>query len=152
LQQANVMVGRRDVEIQADDVEDAAMYMADFLRSVAGAPLSGLLLEDGELSPVVDDVDRCRPIMNVAAHYRWGIVWRTSGDAPVAAAISTVVDGIILAGIPPASAKAVGVDVGSAVWRGGEVPSLSDGQFYYAEIAVGETPEQVLDGLARLRG
>ena len=43
---ANRAAGREDVELDNDCIEDAAMYVADLVRSVSQAAVGGLLLED----------------------------------------------------------------------------------------------------------
>lgn len=148
---ANRMVGRPSAEIADDDIEDAAMYMADFFRVVSASPVGGILLDDGDEPTRACDVERSRPVLNVARHYRWGVVWRTKGEAEAVAAIAGATDGLIspppLVGLP----KAAGLDVGQSVWSGGELPPLAPGQFYFAEIPVAQEPETVLDNLARLR-
>lgn len=151
LKLANKMVGRDDTEIEADDIEDAAMYMADFFRSVSAAPVGGILLDDGGETALAGDVERCAPIMNIARHYRWGMVWRTKGDADAIAAIAAAVDGIITANPPAALDKPVGVDVGAQLWSGADLPALTAGRFHFVEIPVEQQPESVLENLARLR-
>jgi len=148
---ANDLVGRGDVAIEDDDIEDAAMYMADFFRSVSQAPVSGLLLEDGAAPAQAGDVERSSPILNIARHYRWGVVWRSAGNAEALAAISSVLDGIIAVAPPAGLGKAVGLDVGHELWAGEQLPTLAAGQFYFTEIPVDQKPESVLEALVRLR-
>jgi len=149
---ANRMVERGDIEIEADDIEDAAMYMADFFRSVSAAPVGGLLLDDGDNEVAASDVERCRPILNVAGHYRWGVVWRARGDAPAMTAASAAVDAIITSSPVAVLDGPVGIDVGLDLWSGGNLPVLANNHFYFAEIPVSQKPEAVLESLARLRG
>lgn len=147
----NAMVGRDDVEIEADDIEDAAMYVADFLRALASAPVGGIVLDDQGVAAQADDAERCRSIVNIARHYRWGIVWRTNGDADFIKAMVPVVDGVISASPVAATDKPSGVDVTSALWGGGALPTLAAGQFYFAEIPADQVPESVLEKLGLLR-
>lgn len=151
LRLANGMVGRDDAEIEPDDVEDAAMYMADFLRSVGSAPVGGILLDDGADAATADDVERCRPIINIARHYRWGTVWRSAGDGDAMAAMSQAVDGLITASSPPAGDSPLGIDVTAPLWAGDTLPALQAGRFYFAEIPVDQVPETVLEKLGLLR-
>ncbi|MBB5374436.1 hypothetical protein [Acidocella aromatica] len=146
---ASQLTGRDDVTVEDDDLEDAAMYMADFFRSVSSAPVGGVFLEDGKAPAQLGDAARCRPVVNVARHYRWGIVWRTQGDA--GEALAEMVDGLVMPLPPTGLAKAAGLEVGPALWSGAALPPLAPGQFYFAEIPVDQKPETVLDNLSRLR-
>ena len=147
----NALVGRDGPDIDGDSVEDAAMYMADFLRSAANAPVGGVLLDDGLQPTAPGDIERCRPVLNVARHYRWGVAWRTHADSATAEAIATAVDAIIGADLSATSGKPMGVDLGTAPWSGAAVPPLAPDQFYFAEIPPDQQPEQVLETLTRLR-
>lgn len=149
---ANGMVGRDDVDIEADDIEDAAMYVADFLRALAAALVGGIVLDDQGMAAQVGDAERCRSIVNIARHYRWGIVWRTNGDADSIGAMVPVVDGVISASPVPGMDKPLGIDVTTDLWADGGMPSLSSGQFYFAEIPADQVPETVLEKLGLLRG
>ncbi|WP_413208015.1 hypothetical protein [Rhodospirillum sp. A1_3_36] len=121
-----------------DASEDAAMYMADFIRCVSTRPLSGLLLEEGGAP---GPADRYTPVLNAARHYRWAVAGRniTAGqEALFDLAIGTGPD-------------VQGLDVGTVLFAGGPVPPLSGGAFYYAKVPETHAPEQVLDALKRLR-
>lgn len=137
LAQAQAAAGR-PVEMDADTVEDAAMYMADFLRCVAARPVGGLLLVEGEEA---GPADRYAPILNAARHYRWAVVGR--GLASGASCFDAVIG-------PDAASD--GRDVSAALFAGGDLPALGGGQFLFAEIPVGHAPEAVLEAVARLRG
>jgi hypothetical protein len=63
LQRASVLAGREGVELDPDAIEDAAMYVADVLRSVSQLPVAGLLFEeegDGASAGPLE-VERYRP-------------------------------------------------------------------------------------------
>lgn len=139
LAEAQRLAGRDPEPLDADAVEDAAMYMADFLRCVAGRPVGGLLLEEGATP---GPADRYKPVLNAARHYRWAVVGRG-----VASEHAGLFDAVI--GTDP---QAQGQDVSAALFGGGDLPALTAGQFYFAEIPVAHPPEAVLDALARLRG
>lgn len=137
LAQAQAAAGR-PVEVDEDAVEDAAMYMADFIRCVAARPVGGVLLVEGETP---GPADRYTPILNAARHYRWAVVGR--GVAPGAEGFDAVI------GTDPA---ATGRDVTAALFAGAELPALGSGQFLFAEVPVAHAPEAVLEAVARLRG
>ncbi|KOS53122.1 hypothetical protein Z051_27275, partial [Rhodococcus rhodochrous KG-21] len=65
-------------DLDADRVEAAAMYVADWLRGFAEVPVAAVLLDEriaadaaAALPPV--DPQSYVPVTNVAAHYRWEI-------------------------------------------------------------------------------
>lgn len=156
LYQANLQAGRDDVELDADGIEDSAMYVADVLRSVSHHPVSGLLFEErmGDAGCGPLELERYRPLFNVAKHYRWGVAVRL-GDAPLAALpapgdVDALIGGTAaeVAGAP----CALGLDVGDALWSGAEPPALAPGQFYFVDIPKDQRPELVLDSLTKLRG
>jgi len=130
-------VAGRDAEMDEGAVEDAAMYMADFLRCVSNRLVGGVLLEErGEPGPA----DRYAPILNAARHYRWAVVGR--GVAPGQGAFDAVI------GTDPAS---TGLDVGAGLFAGAGLPDPGQAQFLFAEIPVHHAPEAVLEAVARLR-
>ena len=136
LAEAQIAAGR-DVEIDEDAVEDAAMYMADFIRCVANRPVGGVLLEEGDAP---GPADRYAPILNAARHYRWAVVGR--GVVPGQGGFDAVI------GSDPA---ATGRDVSAALFAGAALPAVGAAQFLFAEIPPLHAPEAVLDAVARLR-
>ena len=157
LKQANLAAGREAVEPDEDSIEDSAMYMADLARSVSGAAVGGLLLEE----PISKDspggsgtelnLELYRPLINVARHYRWPLALRL-GEAPVAESPALKeIDIFIAAGRAPAG-KPLGIDVSRKVWAGETAPELTPTQFYFVDIPSNAKPEKVLDTLAGLRG
>lgn len=58
-----------------EDFEDAAAYVADFLRELADCDLAGVALVADDLETPVsrETVAAIRPISNVAHHYRWNV-------------------------------------------------------------------------------
>jgi hypothetical protein len=63
--------------------ESASMYVADWLRRFGALPVT-LLLLDGRRADeatlaglVADDLSAYTPVVNAAAHYRWGLALRT---------------------------------------------------------------------------
>jgi len=150
---ASQLAGRSGVELDPDGIEDAAMYMADLLRSVSASPVGGVLLEehpdDAEMGET--DLERYRPLINVAHHYRWSLALRPQGltvaESPVLAEFDAVLSSAFVAAVPVST----GVDVGCSLWSGDALPALSQGQFYFVDIPASQRPEFVLESLARLR-
>ncbi|MEZ5150064.1 hypothetical protein [Rhodococcus zopfii] len=59
-------------DLDADRVESAAMYVADWLRGFADVPVAALLLDERAAGGVpAVPADTYTPIGNVAVHYRW---------------------------------------------------------------------------------
>lgn len=139
LDEAQRMVGREPEERDDDAVEDAAMYIADFVRCVAARPVGGLLIEEAETEP--GPADRYAPVFNAARHYRWAVVGR--GVRP---GQETLFDAVIGGGD-----GVQGQDVSDPLFAGGDLPDGGATQFRYARIPPCHPPEAVLDALVRMR-
>lgn len=134
-------------ELDADTVDSAAAYVADFLRAFADCGIDGLLLcEDAASAPAsAEDLSLYQAVFNVAAHYRWDAGLQlppgssgAAGDGP-----TFVLADQALAGLP------TGIVVPPAFWTGAGAPP--SGAFRYAEIPAEAQPERVLERLALLR-
>ncbi len=145
LAEAAAAAGRAGIEIDADLIEDATMYMADLVRAVSVHPVGGLLLEEDD-GGVAGDAGAYRTLVNTARHYRWGVALRGAADG-AAADFDTVISPVPAAG----GDLARGLDVSAALWAEGPLAPLGAGQFYFAEIPESAQPEAVLHQLARLR-
>ncbi|MDQ0507475.1 hypothetical protein [Xanthobacter agilis] len=146
LAEAAALAGRDGIDIDADLIEDATMYMADLVRAVSGHPVGGLLLEEGS-DGVAADVGAYRTLVNIGRHYRWGVALRGAPDGT-----ARDFDTIISAAPAGVGDLARGLDVSDALWSGLPLAALGAGQFYFAEIPESAQPEAVLQHLARLRG
>jgi hypothetical protein len=153
LHHANGLVGRSDIELDPDGIEDAAMYVADLLRSVSASPVGGVLLEEhpNDAAMGETDLERYRPLINVARHYRWSLALRPQGNGVAESPALAEFDALISPTLGVAPPGSTGVDVGEALWRGEALPALAAGQFYFVEIPESRRPEFVLESLARLR-
>lgn len=153
LHHANVLAGRSDIALDPDGIEDAAMYMADLLRSVSASPVGGVLLEEHPDDAVMGetDLERYRPLINVAHHYRWSLALRPRGGAVAGSPVLAEFDAVLSSAIVAAQPVSIGVDVSQALWDGELLPPLGEGQFYFVEIGATQRPEFVLESLARLR-
>ena len=154
LYRANQLAGCDDIDPESGDIEDAAMYVADLLRSVSQLPIAGLLFEEDIPGSVLDpvDVELYRPVLNVAHHYRWSVALRLGSEPLQAWPNEDDVQAVIGAPAPiEGGSCAIGVDVGTALWSGENLPPLGEKQFYFVEIPRSHQPEQVLEHLARLR-
>ena len=153
LEEAKAIAGLADLAVDDDAVEDAAMYVADLLRAVSRHPIAGVLLEeDGTRDLDASGLAALRPILNVAEHYRWGVVLRGRFAAGLDPASFADFDAVIAERPFEAPlAGAFGRDVGDAPWRGAPVPEVSGRSFRFVEIPIEARPETVLDSLDRLR-
>jgi len=153
LQHASRLAGRDDIEVDADSIEDAAMYVADLARAVSVYEVGGLLLEEDVAGPGAGplDLELYRPIINVARHYRWPLAVRLGGAECVANAALADLEVVIGKSGLQGGGMAQGVDVSAMLWGNEPIPALLPSQFYFVEVPKDERPEHVLDCLARLR-
>ncbi len=151
---ANHLTGSTDIELTADDAEDAAMYLADLMRSVSAFPVSGVLLEEGRDAANfhAEDLTRYTSIVNVVRHYRWSLALRLPNDAVPPPEALADFDAVISPAVESAGTAALGRDISAAFANGGAIAPLSGRQFYFAEVDPGLRPESVLEAVARLRG
>lgn len=121
-------------DLDADSAENAAMYVADWLRRLAELPVVTLLLDErwngaGAL-PAVDDAAYA-PVTNVADHYRWTVARRFEDHLDV---LGSTVQGSVVA---------------ADFWRSDDMPTPR-GDFLLADIPADALPELVLSQLAKL--
>jgi hypothetical protein len=121
-------------DLSVDNAENAAMYVADWLRRLSMLPVSMLLLDErwlgtGEL-PLVDS-RAYSPVSNVTDHYRWALARRTPDRMDILG--STV------------TATVVPQDY----WLS-DAASAPTGDLLFAEIPADAVPETVLLQLAKL--
>ncbi|MET3951381.1 hypothetical protein [Arthrobacter sp. UYEF36] len=122
-------------DLDADNAENASMYVSDWLRAFAGLPIAGLLLDNrtpaGASRGVHVPLAAYTPIANLAGNYRWTLGQldddqaRLQGDA------------------------AVGAYIPAAFWLEPDV-ELPAGDFYLGEIPSAASPEGVLARLETL--
>lgn len=153
LLQASRAAGRDTPAPDPDGIEDAAMYMADLMRSVSDQAVGGILFEEAQDGPdcAAVDLELYRPMINVARHYRWPLALRVGPGGVADCAAVAEFDVFIGAAGVPAAARVHGLDASARLRAGQAPPDLAPRQFYYIEIASDATPERVLEGLAALR-
>ncbi|MBC7763090.1 MAG: hypothetical protein H7201_15115 [Candidatus Saccharibacteria bacterium] len=128
------------VELNADDAENAAMYVADWLRGFAGLRLAGVILEDRpvradghEAGAIITPrvaLDVYSPLANIADHYNWTLGLRDSSS-------------VALRG------TAAGAFIPEEFWYGQNC-HLGEGNFLFGEIPSDAVPEVVLSQMARI--
>lgn len=135
-------------EVDADAVDGAAAYIADFLRGFADSGLDGLLLEESaDTEPAsAADLQLYQAVLNVAAHYRWELGLRLpqgrfgGGAGPAFALAPVALPGLV-----------TGLRLPAEFWDGGAAPGCPAGGFRFGEIPAAAQPEAVLERLAALR-
>ena len=148
LLQANRDAARPACEADRDSIEDAAMYMADLVRSVSAFAVGALLFEEARDGDAPAELELYRPMINVARHYRWPLALRAGPGGIADGAAVAEFDVLINAGTQPAAAR--GIDLGR--WPTDNLPPpLGPRDFYFVEIDAGAMPERVLEQLAALR-
>ena len=137
--------GGADVEVGADEADTAAMYLADFLRAFGESGVDVLLLEESEQSEPAstEELEWYRPVLNVAAHYRWATGLRLPAAKHHVSGVDFLiapraVNGArVLTALPP------------AFWSGKIAAPAGDARF--AAIPGDAKPETVLERLGVLR-
>ncbi|NMO00666.1 hypothetical protein HH308_05480 [Gordonia sp. TBRC 11910] len=143
--------GGSSPELDEDDIDSAAVYLADFLRTLSESGLDALVVEEPESGDALtaDRVDLYGPIVNVAAHYRWSLGYVTRSAPPQLAASlrpSFWITGVELDDV------ATGVIVPEGFWADDAPPDPPVRGFLHSRIPPGSGPEKVLDRIAVLRG
>jgi hypothetical protein len=121
-------------ELDADHAENAAMYVADWLRRLSDLPVHTLLLDERWVGPgglPALDLAAYTPVTNVGDHYRWTVARRSAETLDV---LGSTVRGTVV----PAD-----------FWYYDGDPGTS-GDFLLADIPADALPELVLSQLAKL--
>ena len=122
-------------ELDADDAENASMYVADWLRGFASLPLAAVLLDDrdmaGGVQPASVELETYSPVANVTDHYRWTLGLRRT-------------DHVELRGTDLAGAV-----ISPEFWLE-EDRQLPAGDFFMSEIPPTAIPEDVLTRISTL--
>jgi hypothetical protein len=126
-------------DLDADNAENASMYVGDWLRAFASLPIAGLLLDnrtpsEGSRSAsrnVTVPLEAYTPISNLAGNYRWTL-GQLDDDQPGLHGVA-----------------AVGAYIPARFWLEPDV-DLPAGDFYLSEIPSAASPEGVLARLETL--
>ncbi len=138
-----------DTEVEDDDADSAAVYIADFLRSFGDAGVDVLLLQEaGDGNPTsAEALALYQPVLNIAAHYRWAV--GLYAPAGVNGAGGSALNFVVAASAQPGVAS--GCIVPSGYWSGTAAPECPPAGFRYATIPADAQPELVLQHLTGLR-
>lgn len=119
---ATAEIAGADAEVDADDAENASVYVADWLRRFAESGVDTVVL-DARAAPRTERLGDYGPLTGLADHYRWGLVLRGREDAEA----RTGTAGVLARGY----------------WRGEDVPVPEVG-LLLATIPADAEPERVL--------
>lgn len=121
-------------DLDADHAENAAIYVADWLRRMSMLEVSMLIVDERwtgtDDMPLVDSAAYA-PVANVTSNYRWALARR-------------MLDGVDILG-----SDVTGTVVPQEYWLSDET-SATSGDFLFAEIPAHAVPETVLSQLAKL--
>jgi len=132
-----------------EEIEDAAVDLADFLRAFGSDEVDVLaLVEDsGAATRTPDLFELYDPVINVARHYRWAVGLDLTA-LPSPCDVDPPVDFLIA---KQGDVRCLGQDVSAAVWYGDKAPQATAGGFLYLRIPADTNPEEVLTRLAAMR-
>jgi len=135
----------------ADEIDEASMFVADFLRTFGESGIAAvLLIESPAGAPATEEeLALYGPLVNQARHYRWQIGLLD----PAPAAPLSMIPGLDF-WVAPSLSKDMrgGVLIADEFWAGGDPPPVAEGHFRYATLAENLKPEIVIRQLAKLRG
>jgi hypothetical protein len=142
--------GSSAADVGQEEVDSAAMYVAEFLRGLGAIGIHALLLEEraGEEPASADEIAWYRPVINVCKHYRWDVGLKLAdgtefrGDAREMA--------FVIAPRPPIG-TVPGVATPASFWVDANPPGVPAGGFRFTQIPVDANPEHVLQRLKTLR-
>lgn len=140
-------------EIEEDDIDSAAVHIADFLRGFGDAGIDALLLDERDDGIAAAPLALYQPVLNVADHYHWACGLRLADGQGIAGdGDGDGVDRLVFVIAPqPITGAVNGVSLPAGFWSGDAAPALTGQAFHHAEIPVDAEPERVLERLALLR-
>lgn len=125
-----------------DNIDGAAVYIADFLRAFASSGIDGVLLREVDAAGPADAEELkwwFQPVINICKHYRWELGLLDAGNARV-----PFVEGL---GFLVSGAR--DQILCEAFWSQGRAPGGN--QLLYGEVPATAEPETVLARLKTLR-
>jgi hypothetical protein len=135
----------------AEEIDTAAVYVAEFLRSFGESGLDAVLLQEapGAEPASATEIAWYQPVLNIAAHYRWDLGLQLPDGSGFAGPVQHLA--FVIAPQPPPGCAA-GLALGGGFWSGAPPPQAPAGGFLFAVVPVDAVPERVLERLALLRG
>jgi hypothetical protein len=151
----------RQISLNEDDIEAAAMYLAEYLRGFSTHGLSAIVLEEND--PTVFNIDQAiplyRPILNLAKHYQWSVGLLMEGPSDETSGTADEIDFYLfrnsdLTTLGPLWEKGccIGGGLNRNFWSGKQaLPDLSSAKLMYGVVPEDAEPETVLSQLKSLR-
>ncbi len=138
-------------EVSGDDVDNAAVYIAEFLRTFSESRVDVVLLEEpADAEPLTPAQGAWyQPVINLAGHYRWDLGLYLPGNGGISGEIPGIAFAIASS---PVAGCVSGIITPAAFWAGEAPPAVPRGGFRFAQIPADSVPERVLERLAVLRG
>jgi len=139
------------LEAGAEEIDTAAVYVAEFLRSFGESGLDAVLLQEapGAEPASAAEVSWYQPVFNIAGHFRWDLGLQLPDGSGFAGPLPSLA--FVIAPRPPAGCAA-GLALGTEFWSGTAPPRAPAGGFLFAVVPADVVPERVLERLALLRG
>lgn len=139
-----------DIAADGDEIDGAAVYVADFLRGFADAGIDLVLLCESNVDGPVsaEALSWYDPVFKTARHYRWQVgLLDPAGRLPAgeAGALDFLVAPAVGEGM------AGGAILPAEFWRDGAHDAARAGRLSFGEVPVGAVPETVLERIASLR-
>ncbi|MES1943659.1 hypothetical protein PC39_06079 [Salinisphaera sp. PC39] len=140
-----------------DDLDDAAMLLANAVRGFADFNFAGLLLAtDVDEDHAEDEFAALDSVLGTVRHYRWLSLLRLDGDLDPSSSAAADVDVILLPHRRPAvfhedcglEGRRVGGGLSAEFWEGADFGTVSPDTLYYGDAPADIEPEAVL---ARVR-
>jgi hypothetical protein len=151
----------QDHPISHDDIEAAAMYLAEYLRSFSTSGLSAIVIMESD-SPLLDlneALSLYQPVFNIVKHYQWSVGIQQGGTAHEITRGGDEVDFYLygdseISALLPLWKKgpAIGGGLNRNFWEGNSnLPELPSIGLTYGMIPGNAEPEKVLAQLKKLR-
>lgn len=138
-----------EAEVGEDEIDSAAVLLADFMRQFGESGIDVLLLQEtADREPdTLADVELYQPVLNIATHYRWEVgLYAPGGRYPG----GTAGLGFVIAPQALPGARA-GRLIAPDYWTGSAPAEVLEAGLSFSRIDPAAAPETVLERLAQLR-
>lgn len=142
-----------------DDLDDAAMLLANVVREFADYGFAGLMLaSDVGADLAADEFEATDSVLGTVRHYRWSTFLRVDNGLEPAAAVDADFDAVLLphrrpsalADAPGADGCRLGGGLSAEFWAGEDFSSAPAGLLYYGDAPGDVEPEKLLERVRTL--